>query len=51
MQVMRKAMTLNHFGDEHTAALGRQDEFILNLELAAVEMREALECVRIDALD
>ena len=51
MQVLRKAMTLNHFGDEHTAALGRQDEYILNLELAAMEMREALECVRIDALD
>jgi hypothetical protein len=51
MQVLRKAMTLNHFGDEHTAALGRQDEYILSLELAAVEMREALECVRIDALD
>lgn len=51
MQVLRKAMTLNHFGDEHTGALGRQDEYILNLELAAVEMREALEGVRIDALD
>lgn len=51
MQVLRKAMTLNHFGDEHTAALGRQDEYILSLELAAMEMQEALECVRIDALD
>jgi hypothetical protein len=51
MQVLRKAMTLNHFGDEHTGALGRQDEYILTLELAAVEMRDALECIRIDALD
>lgn len=51
MQVLRKAMTLNHFGDEHTEGLGRQDDYILTLELAAVEMRDALECVRIDALD
>jgi hypothetical protein len=51
IQVLRKAMTLNHFGDEHTAALGHQDDYILNLELAAVEMRDALESVRIDALD
>ena len=51
MQVLRKAMTLKHFGEEHIAALGRQDDYILSLELAAMEMREALECVRIDALD
>ena len=51
MQVLRKAMTLTHFGDEHTAALSRQDEYILSLELATVEMREVLERVRIDALD
>jgi hypothetical protein len=51
MQVLRQAMTLNHFGDEHTGALGHQDDFILNLELAAVEVREALEGVRIDSLD
>ena len=51
LQVLRKAITLNHFGDEHTAALGRQDDFILNLELASNEMREALDCVLIDALD
>ena len=51
MQVLRKAMTLTHFGDEHTAALGRQDEYILSLELAAMDMRDALERVRIDALD
>lgn len=51
MQVLRKAMTLTHFGDEHTAALSRQNEHILSLELAAVEMREVLERVRIDALD
>jgi hypothetical protein len=51
MQVLRQAMTLNHFGDEHTGALGHQDDFILNLELAAVEVREALDGVRIDSLD
>ena len=51
LQVLRKAMTLNHFGDEHSGALNRQDEFVQNLELAAEEMQEALECVRIDSLD
>lgn len=51
LQILRKAMTLSHFGDEHTGALSRQDEKILNLELAAWEMQEALERVRIDSLD
>lgn len=51
LQVLRKAMTLNHFGDEHTGALRRQDPFIQEIELATVEMQEALECVRIDSLD
>lgn len=51
LQVLRKAMTLNHFGDEHTGALNSQDEHIQNLELASVEMQEVLERVRIDSLD
>ena len=51
LQVLRKAMTLNHFGDEHTSPLGHQDDFIADLELAAMELRDALECVRIDSLD
>lgn len=51
LQVLRKAMTLNHFGEEHTGALNRQDVHIQNLELASVEMQEALERVRIDSLD
>ncbi len=51
MQVLRQTMTLDHFGDEHTGALGHQDDFILNLKLAAEEILEALEGVRIDSLD
>lgn len=51
LQVLRKAMTLNHFGDEHTGAHSRQDPFIQEIELATVEMQNALECVRIDSLD
>lgn len=51
VQVLRKAMTLNHFGDEHTEVLSHQDAHIQNLELASVEMHEALERVRIDSLD
>ena len=35
IQVMRKAMTLKHFGDEHTAPFDPQHQFIANLELAA----------------
>ncbi|XAH23857.1 hypothetical protein AAFF27_01325 [Xylophilus sp. GW821-FHT01B05] len=51
LQVLRKAMTLNHFGDEHTGALSRQNEYIMNLELASSNMQETLERVRIDSLD
>lgn len=51
LQVLRKAMTLNHFGDEHTLPLGHQDDYISELELASMEMRGALERVRIDSLD
>lgn len=51
IQVMRKAMTLDHFGDEHIVALGHQDEFIAALKLAMEEVQESLEAVRINALD
>ncbi len=51
VQVMRKAITLNHFGDEHIAALGHQDEFISTLKLASEDVQESLEVVRINALD
>jgi hypothetical protein len=51
MQVLRQTMTLNHFGDEHTGAMEHQDDFILNLELAAVEALEVLEGVLISSLD
>lgn len=52
IQVLRKAMTLNHFGAEaHSSALGRHDNQISELQLAAVDMRETLEGIRIEALD
>lgn len=51
VQVLRKAMTLNHFGDEHTSALNDQDPFIQEIGLATVDMLDALERVRIDSLD
>lgn len=51
IQVMRKAITLEHFGDEHTTELGHQDEFISALKLASEEVQESLELVRINALD
>jgi hypothetical protein len=51
LQVLRKAMTLEHFGGEHDGPLSRQHECIQNLELAFVEVQEALERVRINCLD
>ena len=51
LQVLRQSMSLDHFGDEHTGALGHQDDLVLNLQLAAEELHEALEGVRIGALD
>lgn len=51
MQVLRQSMSLDHFGDEHTGALGHQDDLVLYLQLAAEELHEALEGVRIGALD
>lgn len=51
IQVLRQTMTLDHFGDEHTGALGHQDDFILNLKLAAEDLHEELEGVRIASLD
>lgn len=51
LQVLRKTMTLNHFGDEHTGALSRQELFIQKLEVASVDMHDVLERVRIASLD
>jgi hypothetical protein len=51
LQVLRKAMTLEHFGDEHSGALSRRDAHIQKLELASDEVQEALEKMRVDSLD
>ena len=51
MQVMRKAMTLKHFGDEHTAAFDPQHQFITDLGLAAEDTLAALGDIRLAALD
>jgi hypothetical protein len=51
LQKLRKAMTLNHFADEHSGARSAQDELIQGVELAAEVVQEDLECVRIAALD
>ena len=52
MQLLRKSMTLEHFGNEqHTGILSHQDDLIVNISLAAEEILESLEGVRIDALD
>lgn len=51
LQTFRKAMTLEHFGDEHAGALSRRHGHIQNLELASDEVQEALEKIRVDSLD
>lgn len=51
LQILRKAMTLEHFGDEHSGALSRRHDHIQNLELASDNVQEALEKIRVDSLD
>ena len=51
IQQLRKAITLNHFADEHFGALDDQDELIQEIDLAATVVQERLEDVRIAALD
>jgi hypothetical protein len=51
LQALRKAMTLEHFGDEHTHALSHHHDLIQNLALASADLQDVLECVRIGALD
>lgn len=51
MQELRKAMTLLHFADEHLGAIGVQHALIQQMELSAGDMQEALDRVRIEALD
>ncbi len=51
LQQLRKAMTLRHFADEHTAAIFANDGLIQELGLTAGEMQEVLKKVLIEALD
>lgn len=52
MQALRKSITLYHFGaEEHGAALDLHDSLIQELQLASEDIREALERIRIAALD
>lgn len=51
MQELRKAMTLQHFADEHLSAIDVHHALIQQMESTAVDMQEALERVRIEALD
>lgn len=48
---LKQTMTLAHFGEEHKAPVDRQDDVITGLLLATEKMRDALEGVRISALD
>ena len=51
IQRMRKAMTLEHFSDEHDEPISNVDPLIQGIEIAASEVQEALESVRLAALD
>jgi hypothetical protein len=51
VQAFRKAVTLSHFADEHSGAINIQDEFIQEIEVAASNLQESLDEIRIAALD
>ena len=51
VQVMRKAMTLKHYGDEHTAPFDPHHRFITDIRLAAEDTFAALGDIRLAALD
>ena len=51
VQVMRKAMTLKHYGDEHTAPFDPHHQFITDIRLAAEDTFAALGDIRLAALD
>lgn len=48
---LRQALTLKHFGDEHTEALDHQSELVMEIIESISEVHGALEEVRISALD
>lgn len=51
IQQFRRAMTLNHFADEHINTLTHQSDLVQELELAVCAVLEELERVRIATLD
>jgi hypothetical protein len=51
IQQFRRAMTLNHFADEHTEVLTHQSDLIQEFEIAVCAVLEELERVRIATLD
>lgn len=51
LQQLRKAMTLNHFADEHSSALSVGHQLIQGIEVAAELVQDDFEDVRIAALD
>lgn len=51
LQVLRKAMTLKHFADEHCEIVKMQDSLIQQIELAACNVHDSLDDLRILVLD
>lgn len=51
IRLLRSAMTLSHFSDEHSGALPHDSMLIQELELAACTVIDELERIRIVALD
>jgi hypothetical protein len=51
IQIMRKAMTLRHFSDEHTNPVKPTDTMIQEIEIATNDVHENLEKVRLASLD
>jgi|GEM_PF-4042956 len=51
IQVLRSAMTLHHFADEHNSCHSHTSTLIQNISLAVFDLIEDLEQIRISALD
>lgn len=51
IQKLRKALTLNHFAGEHTNELDFNDNIIQEIELAAINLKDAIEALQVYALD
>ncbi len=51
LREMRKAITLEHFWDEHTQPIEVDSAIVQNIGLAVSELQEAIEAVRLASLD